>query len=291
MLSRPELTPRADAAAAIDPELIIDVGMHRGEDTEFYLRKGFRVVAIEANPVLAASVAERLAAYIVSGQLQVLNLGIAAAPGKARFGIADEASVWGSLSEEFIRRNERQGVRYRYVEIDCVRFEDILRAHGVPYYLKIDIEGIDMECVRALHGVAARPRFVSIESAVTSNHAVFGGVFAELAHLWVLGYRSFKYVNQRDNPRRACPNPPREGRYVPASFNRDSSGPFGEETPGEWRSIAATLRRATALMTWHNLVGYNGRWADHLPGAVYRRLHRGVFGTDVSWYDLHARLG
>jgi len=29
-------------------KLIIDVGMHKGYDTEFYLRKGFRVVAVEA---------------------------------------------------------------------------------------------------------------------------------------------------------------------------------------------------------------------------------------------------
>ena len=31
-------------------DLIFDVGLHRGEDTEFYLKKGFRVVAFEANP-------------------------------------------------------------------------------------------------------------------------------------------------------------------------------------------------------------------------------------------------
>ncbi len=33
-------------------DLIYDVGLHRGEDAEFYLRKGFRVVAFEANPDL-----------------------------------------------------------------------------------------------------------------------------------------------------------------------------------------------------------------------------------------------
>jgi 16S rRNA A1518/A1519 N6-dimethyltransferase RsmA/KsgA/DIM1 with predicted DNA glycosylase/AP lyase activity len=41
-------------------DLIYDVGMHHGEDTEFYLRKGFRVVAFEADPdkgqALSASV-------------------------------------------------------------------------------------------------------------------------------------------------------------------------------------------------------------------------------------------
>jgi len=30
-------------------DLIYDVGLHKGEDAEFYLRKGFRVVAFEAD--------------------------------------------------------------------------------------------------------------------------------------------------------------------------------------------------------------------------------------------------
>jgi hypothetical protein len=32
--------------------LIFDMGLHKGEDTDFYLRKGFDVVAFEANPFL-----------------------------------------------------------------------------------------------------------------------------------------------------------------------------------------------------------------------------------------------
>jgi FkbM family methyltransferase len=32
--------------------LIYDVGAHKGEDTKFYLAKGFSVVAIEASPEL-----------------------------------------------------------------------------------------------------------------------------------------------------------------------------------------------------------------------------------------------
>jgi hypothetical protein len=35
-----------------NPNLIYDVGMHTGQDTEFYLAKGFNVIAIEANPLL-----------------------------------------------------------------------------------------------------------------------------------------------------------------------------------------------------------------------------------------------
>ena len=34
------------------PKLIIDLGMNDGSDTLFYLKKGFNVVAVEADPTL-----------------------------------------------------------------------------------------------------------------------------------------------------------------------------------------------------------------------------------------------
>ena len=33
------------------PKLVYDVGMNNGDDTAYYLRMGYRVVAFEANPV------------------------------------------------------------------------------------------------------------------------------------------------------------------------------------------------------------------------------------------------
>ncbi|HJU23267.1 MAG TPA: hypothetical protein VJ891_12220 [Casimicrobiaceae bacterium] len=38
----------------------------------------------------------------------------------------------------------------------------------MPYYLKIDIEGADLHCVRALARFGKRPKYVSLESTMTS---------------------------------------------------------------------------------------------------------------------------
>ena len=35
-----------------EQDLIYDVGMHNGDDTAYYLHKGFRVIAIDANPAM-----------------------------------------------------------------------------------------------------------------------------------------------------------------------------------------------------------------------------------------------
>ena len=42
-------------------DLIYDVGVHRGEDSAYYLAKGYRVRAFEANPDLVAGCRTRFA--------------------------------------------------------------------------------------------------------------------------------------------------------------------------------------------------------------------------------------
>lgn len=47
-------------------DLVYDVGMNRGEDTEFYLKKGYRVVGFEADPLLVDQCRKRFAAELSS---------------------------------------------------------------------------------------------------------------------------------------------------------------------------------------------------------------------------------
>jgi predicted RNA methylase len=55
-------------------DLIIDLGMNNGDDAEYYLKKNFRVVAVEANPALCDLAAKRLAEAVTNGRLMILAL-------------------------------------------------------------------------------------------------------------------------------------------------------------------------------------------------------------------------
>ncbi|HQT44071.1 MAG TPA: hypothetical protein PLD79_08715, partial [Halothiobacillus sp.] len=65
--------------------LVYDVGMNNGDDCAYYLAKGYRVVAIEANPILCDYVRMRFNAEIAAQRLVVLNTGIAGEPGQLPF--------------------------------------------------------------------------------------------------------------------------------------------------------------------------------------------------------------
>jgi 16S rRNA A1518/A1519 N6-dimethyltransferase RsmA/KsgA/DIM1 with predicted DNA glycosylase/AP lyase activity len=58
-------------------DLVYDIGMNNGDDTAFYLACGFRVVAVDADPHLAALAAKRFKAELEAGRLTILNVGIA----------------------------------------------------------------------------------------------------------------------------------------------------------------------------------------------------------------------
>jgi FkbM family methyltransferase len=62
-------------------ELIYDIGMDDGDDTDFYCRKGFRVVAVEADPDLCEQATMRFASEIADGRITVINRAIVETPG------------------------------------------------------------------------------------------------------------------------------------------------------------------------------------------------------------------
>lgn len=281
-------------------DLVIDVGFHRGEDTRFYLDKGFRCVAVEANPVLVAHAEREFAQEIADGRLKLFGVAIAEQSGTVKLTVTDEKTEWSSLCPGFVARNTTiNHTPSRIVEVPSLRFEEVLAEVGIPHYLKVDIEGLDMLCVRALRAFDERPDFVSVESAVSSLDAPLGHAFDELAELWSLGYRRFAYVNQNAHPFRSAPTPPREGRYVGTPLTFTQSGYFGEEMPERWRPIGRTLLRAQAIRIHHNLCGYGGAWTDKpltrpyawLANLAWHARHPSSRSSYQGWWDLHARLG
>src|SRR5271165_1668340 len=89
----------ADSADPSGPisSLIYDVGMNNGDDSAYYLRNGFDVIAIEANPVFVQHAQTRFAKEISDGRLTVLEVGIAEGEGEATFWICDDNLDWSSF--------------------------------------------------------------------------------------------------------------------------------------------------------------------------------------------------
>jgi FkbM family methyltransferase len=265
-------------------QLIYDVGAHKGEDTEFYLKKGFSVVAIEANPVLFSNLAEKFDQFVKAGKLTLLHVAISDRSGAVTLFVSGQ-TIWGTTDPAWAKRNERQGIVSKPISVPGERFEDILQRYGMPYFLKVDIEGADMLCLHALRSLPEKPKFLSIES----NKASWKQLREEFSVLESLGYKKFKAINQGHVYRQQAPSPPSEGIYAQHRFEHGSSGLFGEETPGRWMSRSEVLAKYFLIFIRYKLFGDNtfGFKAISAASKIFPQFMR----LTPSWYDTHAKMG
>lgn len=239
-------------------KLIYDVGMHNGDDTAAYLSRGFSVIAIEADPVQAEAGARRFAAEVASGQLRILNIGVAKENGQFEFYINEEKPEWNSFD---LSITSRDGLPWHAIQIQAKRFEEVILENGVPYYLKVDIEGHDYLCIEGLTP-GNLPRYISVEA---NDHTLLDDLAAKgftqfklifqynLAHLdlppnpyfnrWLWGYRLRQWNSFPMKVFRKCGGRHfihwMDRRAIPPysqGFKQGTSGNFGEALGGKWHS-------------------------------------------------------
>jgi FkbM family methyltransferase len=268
-------------------DLIYDIGMHEGQDSEFYLLKGFRVVAVEADPDHCRSTAERLRKFGKSGKLTIVNRAIATKRGPITF-YRSARSGWGTVVSQWNADNAARGVESEAISVEAITLADLVGTYGDAWYMKIDIEGMDREALKSLAATSIRPRYLSMETSFARDPS-FDAVKADFDVLARLGYDRFKIVDQQAVPEQVPPSPPTSGRYVPYRFTNGESGLFGEEAPGDW------LTMEQALAVFRRLIRKN--W---LQVRLYRRMRFYLYYCaimyrlngrypNLGWYDIHAK--
>jgi len=240
----------------VHPDLVYDVGMHDGGDTAYYLSHGYRVVAIEADPRLVEQASRRFADEVQSGRLTILNVGITTSSGAAIFWISPDKSVWNSFDRRIAARRSHA---HHPITVPTCNFSEILMQYGVPYYLKIDIEGNDALCIEGLTGFPLPP-FISVETECLAEGEFLTevGSRATLDLLHKRGYQRFKLIFQRDFSAVDSEAPEHRSKLEHSyRFRLGNSGPWGNQTPGRWLTyeeakcevaLAANLQ----IESWHD---------------------------------------
>ena len=273
--------------------LVYDVGLHKGEDTEFYLRKGFRVVGIEANPTLVVAAKIRFQDEIAKGQLKLIDgaVGPASAGSNIVFYANSDMPVWSTIRANWAARNERLGSPSERTEVRRVDMAEVYRSLGVPFYLKVDVEGVDRIVVEELKAFDDRPQYLSLES----DKRDFDQLKAELDLLTSIGYKKFKVVQQQTIPGTKIRARTVDGQEFEHVFGAHSSGPFGDDLPGPWLNHDETVDVYRSVFRRYKYFG-DYSLVRRMPGKL-RKLVDGLYcastgyiGPLPGWFDTHASL-
>lgn len=266
-------------------DLVYDIGLHLGEDTAYALAKGYRVVAVEADPDLADKCAVRFEDEIAAGRLIIIQGAASSKPGPLRF-FRNDSSVWGTLHEGWKKRNELLGSGSVEITVNAVSVTDLVSRYGCPYYMKLDIEGGELEVLREM--LACRidvPETISIESEKVS----FSRLRAEFRLLRKLGYRKFKVVQQATIPTRTIETSTIDGRPLAYRFEKHASGPFGADLSGPWLPAWLALAKYVPIFALYKLVGDDGYWNGTFLERALRRALQPICNYYLpGWYDTHA---
>jgi hypothetical protein len=179
-------------------------------------------------------------------------------------------------------------------DVDTSNVDKVIAAEGVPYYMKIDIEGSDILCLNALKKVPVLPKFISVELLSVNNmkESERPDYLAILCTLKSLGYTQFQLIDQSKHDTIVCPKPAFEGNYVDTKFDGFSSGLFGRELPANWKNIDEVifdylmyLGKQPNIVVSNEVVDFRSKLA-HL---FFKPKVKLIPALDANgWFDVHA---
>jgi FkbM family methyltransferase len=165
--------------------LAYDVGVFDGADSAHYLKLGYKVVGIEASPDLCTKLRHQFANEIADGRYTLLNVAIGERDNEVLPFWLSEQPQWNSFDYAAATRDGKKATR---IDVPTRTTASIFREHGVPEYIKVDIEGADYICLQGMGDDC--PRYLSFE-------AWEKGCDEMLFFLAARGYTKFSLVQQR----------------------------------------------------------------------------------------------
>jgi FkbM family methyltransferase len=143
-------------------DLVFDVGAHVGDRVASFRRLGARVIAVEPQPAFAKLLK---LIYGRSREVVVERVAIGRESGSTRIMINPDNPTVSTASQDFISaaRDAPGWETQRWTRslvVPVTTLDALIARHGIPSFIKIDVEGFEAE---ALQGLSQRVKALSFE--------------------------------------------------------------------------------------------------------------------------------
>ncbi|MFN3891896.1 MAG: FkbM family methyltransferase [Beijerinckiaceae bacterium] len=169
-------------------DLVFDVGAHVGHRTASFLRLGAKVVAIEPQMLPAMLIG---AVWGWRGA-RIVRAACGAREGLATMKVNAANPIVSTMSSDFVEASRGaagwEGQAWEgSAQVRVTTLDALIARHGEPAFIKIDVEGFELE---ALKGLSKRPRALSFEFTTIQKSVALDCV----GRCEALGFKRFNAV-------------------------------------------------------------------------------------------------
>lgn len=142
--------------------LIFDIGANEGGKTDVFLRMGARVVAIEPDDRCCRNLEERFLGFRIHARpVTIVSRAVSNKVGTAEMLIDGPGSAVNTMSSKWAEslRNNKMSFSYGHCGLEfkqtklvqTITIDELIAQHGLPFFVKIDVEGHELSALRGLH--------------------------------------------------------------------------------------------------------------------------------------------
>jgi FkbM family methyltransferase len=150
------------------PGPIFDIGANIGQKAVLFAQIGSPVICVEPDTTAVDTLRRRFKA---NDRVHILHAAVGSAIGTARMYQLDESSPYNTLSEKWMRMlTDTERPRFAtpptvraVLEVPATTLDRLIERFGMPAYVKIDVEGAELNAIK---GLSARVPLISFESVL-----------------------------------------------------------------------------------------------------------------------------
>lgn len=139
-------------------DLVFDIGAHTGSKTATFLRLGARVVAVEPDPVNQVILEDQFLRHRLARRpVAIVRKAVSDGSGVETMWIDEPGSAKNTLSPKWVETLRADAGRFgrhlefaQRIEVDTTTLEELIVTYGLPFFVKIDVEGYEQHVLQGM---------------------------------------------------------------------------------------------------------------------------------------------